>query len=125
MHKKIFLWNTVLLSIHVRNIVKKGLLLKVSNPEERISNRVISDISVVLRETTLTISDSIETVPPVESEIVRVVYLSTTKISEMTRLKKKKKGNDLRGPDTLREIFSIRLLHCYPTFSIQNAKQNC
>ena len=35
--------------------------LRYSDPEDRISKLVISDISVVLRETTLTISDSIET----------------------------------------------------------------
>ena len=39
---------------------------------------VLSRISVVQRETTLTISESIETNSPVESEIVRVVPLSTT-----------------------------------------------
>ena len=61
---------------------------KVSYPEDRISNRVISDISVVLRKTTLNISDSIETSSPVESEIVRVISLGTTEISEITRLKK-------------------------------------
>ena len=49
--------------------------------EDRIFNRVISDIPVVQRETTLTISDSFETVPLVECEIVSVVSLSTTEIS--------------------------------------------
>ena len=39
------------------------LRLMYSDPEDRNFNRVISDISVVLRETTLTISDSIETDP--------------------------------------------------------------
>ena len=47
------------------------------DPEDRIFNRVITDISVILRETNLTISDSIET------EIVRVVYLSLTEITEI------------------------------------------
>ena len=56
--------------------------------KDRISNRVISDASVVLRETTLTFSDSIETGLPVKTEIVRVVSLSTTEITEITRLKK-------------------------------------
>ena len=48
----------------------------------------------MLRETTLTISDSIETVSPVESEIMRVVSLSTTKMPEITRFKTK---TDLQG----------------------------
>ena len=43
-------------------------------------NRVISVISVVLRDTTLTISVS---KGELESEIVRVVSLSTTEISEI------------------------------------------
>ena len=60
-------------------------------------NRVISDISVVLREITVTISDSIETVSPVESEIVRVFSLSTTEITEKTRSNKP----DFQGNDTL------------------------
>ena len=61
-----------------------------------IFNRINSDIFVELRETTLTISDSIEAGSPVETEIVRVVSLSTTEITEITRFKKKKK-NDLQG----------------------------
>ena len=48
-------------------------------------------VVVVLREITLTISDSIETGLQVETEIERVVSLSTTEITEITRLKKKKK----------------------------------
>ena len=50
-------------------------------------NRGISLISVVLRETTRV--NSVSTGEPVsmESEIVRVVSLSTTGISEITRLK--------------------------------------
>ena len=50
--------------------------LRYPYPDIKIFNRVISDISVVLRETTLTISDSIETNSPDESEIVRVVSLN-------------------------------------------------
>ena len=56
-------------------------------PEDRIFNRVIWDISVVVRETTLTISDSTETVSPVKSQIVRVASLDTTEITEITRFK--------------------------------------
>ena len=48
------------------------LTLKYPNPDYWIFNRVISDISVVLRETTLTISDSTETGSSVEVEVVRV-----------------------------------------------------
>ena len=45
-------------------------------------NRVISDISVVLKEITLTISVSIEADSPIETETVRVVSLSTMEITE-------------------------------------------
>ena len=41
----------------------------------------------MLRETTLTISDSIETASPVEIKIVRVVSPSTTEITDLTRFK--------------------------------------
>ena len=57
---------------------------------DQIFNCVISDISVVQRETTLTISDSIVKGLPVESKILRVVSLSTIEIKEITRLKLKK-----------------------------------
>ena len=63
------------------------MALRYSNPEKRSFNRVISDNSVVLRETTLTISDSVEASSPVESEIVRVGSLGTTEITEITRLR--------------------------------------
>ena len=56
-------------------------LIKVSYPEKRTFNRVISDISVVPKETTRTMSDSIETSSPVESGVVRVVSLGTTEIN--------------------------------------------
>ena len=62
---------------------------KVSDPEDRIFNRVISDIYVIPTETNLSISDSIETGSSVESVIVRVASLGTMEISEITRLKKK------------------------------------
>ena len=52
--------------------------------EDRILNRFISDISVVLRETILTILDSIETGLPVETGIVRVVSLITTELTRIT-----------------------------------------
>ena len=51
------------------------LILRYSFPEDRIFNPVTSDISVVLRDTTLTISNSIQTNLPVEYEIVRVIPL--------------------------------------------------
>ena len=72
--------------------------LRYSYPEDRIFNRVISDISIVVRETTLTISDSPKTVSPIKSEIVRVVSLSTKKITEI-----KKKKTDPQGLDTLND----------------------
>ena len=52
-----------------------------SDPEGYIYICVISDISVVRIETTLTISDSILTGSPVETEIVRVISLSTTELT--------------------------------------------
>ena len=55
-----------------------------------IFDRVFSGISVVLRETTLTTLDSIETDSPVEGEIVIVVSLSAMEIAEITRFIKKK-----------------------------------
>ena len=49
-------------------------------------NRVILVISVVLSETTITISDSTGEPVSIEVEIMRVVSLSTTEISEITQL---------------------------------------
>ena len=60
------------------------------DPVGRIFNRVISDISVILWDNTLIISDSIEKDSPVETEIVRVLSLSTPEITEVTRFKKMK-----------------------------------
>ena len=58
------------------------------SPEDQIFNRVISDISVELREITLTIkTDSL-----VETEIVRVVSLSITEITEITPFKTRYSG---------------------------------
>ena len=66
--------------------------LRVSHPKIGFLNRVIPVISVVLRETTLTIS--VSTVEPVsvESELIRGVSHSITEISELTRLKIKSSG---------------------------------
>ena len=63
------------------------ICLRYLDPEDRIFNRIISDISIELRETTLTISDSNETRSPVETEIVGVVPISTTDITEITQVK--------------------------------------
>ena len=52
-----------------------------------ILNRAISVISVVERETTLTVSITTGEPVSIESEVVRVVSLSTTEISKITRLK--------------------------------------
>ena len=71
------------------------MVLKVSHPEDGIFNRVISDASVAVRKTTLTISDVFETCSPVENEIMRVVPLSTTEITEIKRFEMEK--NDLQG----------------------------
>ena len=49
-------------------------------------NRVIPDMSVVLRETTLTFSDSTKRGSSVEAEMERVVSLSGTEKTEITRL---------------------------------------
>ena len=80
-------------------------ILKVSLFEDRILYHVIMDISVVLRETCLTISDSIETGPPFETDIVRVVSLSTTETSEITRFK-----NRSSGLDTLTNYMFIQVI---------------
>ena len=70
--------------------------VKVSYPEDKIFNGVISEFTVALRETTFTISHSIETGSPVKTEIERVVSLSTTEISEIIRFKKQE-GQDGSG----------------------------
>ena len=72
----------------------KFALLRYQNPEDRIFNCIILDISVVPRDTTPTISDSTETGLPVKSEIVRVVSLIKMEITEIIRFKN-------RIPDTL------------------------
>ena len=66
--------------------------LSYPDPEDRSFNRVISDISVVQRENIFTISDSIEKGSPVETEILKMVCLSTTEITEITRLQKRSSG---------------------------------
>ena len=68
----------------------KRIILRCSDCEDRIFNRVISDISFLLKEISLTSSDWIETGSQVESEIVRVVSPSTTEITKVKRLKKKR-----------------------------------
>ena len=61
-------------------------------------NRVIPVISVLLRETTLTITVSTGEFVSMESEKVRVFFLSTTEISEITRLKIRFSGSDCLNP---------------------------
>ena len=63
-------------------------ILRYSDSEEQILNHVTSYISIVLKETNLIISDSIETDSPVKSEIMRVVSLSTKEITKITRFEK-------------------------------------
>ena len=53
---------------------------------------------VLLRETTFTISDSIEAGSPVESETVRVVSLS---IKEITKIARFRKETSFHGPNTV------------------------
>ena len=55
-------------------------------------NRALSVISVVLRETTLTVSVSTGEAVLMESEIVREVSLNTSEISEIIRLKIRSSG---------------------------------
>ena len=72
-------------SIHYRYWQRsKPMLIKVAFPEDQIFNHVILDISDTLRETTLTISDSIETFSPSETEVVRVFSLCTIEITDIT-----------------------------------------
>ena len=67
-------------------MVLKGV--KVCLPEDRVClNCVISVISIVLRETLLTISVSTGEPLSIEFGIVTVVSLNTTEISEITRMK--------------------------------------
>ena len=64
------------------------MYFKVSGPRKPDFNRVIADISVVLIETTFPFADSIETGASFETEMMRVVSLGTTEITEITRFKK-------------------------------------
>ena len=52
----------------------------------------IRSLKIVLRETTLTFSVSTGEIVSMESQVVRVVSLSTTEISEITRLKIRSSG---------------------------------
>ena len=82
-------------------------------------NLVITDISVVQRETTLS-TDSIEKGPPVKTEIVRMVSLSTTEIIKITQFKK----TDLQVLDTLivDSLSNIQLNHVVEwSFTIQKS----
>ena len=69
--------------------------------------RVISFISVVLRETTLTISASTGDPISMESETVRMVSLSVMEISEITRLKIRWSGCDTLTQEEIYSIFSL------------------
>ena len=69
------------------------ILLRYTDPADRyVLNRVISGISVVLREPTLSISISTGEPVLIESEIMTVVSLSTTEISEKRRLQIRSSG---------------------------------
>ena len=82
---KVHVWVAIPVSI-----TSKDCFLRYPDPEDRNLYCIISDISVMLRETPITISDSIEIGSPVDSEIVRVLSLRKTAIAEITRFKKKK-----------------------------------
>ena len=73
----------------ISTMYKLILPVRYLDPEGLIFNRFIQYISVVQKEINLTISDSIETGSRVESEIVRVISLSTTEIIGITRFKKR------------------------------------
>ena len=70
-------------------------------------NLVISVISVVLRETTLSISVSTSEPVSMKSEIERVVSLSITEMSEITRLKIPSSGK--RYLNTLLSLLLLRI----------------
>ena len=77
--------------------------LRYSHPEDRgfffcSPDRAIPGISVITRETTLTISDLIGETVSMESEIVRVVPLIRTEISESTRFKIRSSGSGYLNP---------------------------
>ena len=74
-------------------IPNEQIILRKQDPYDRIFTHVVPDISVVLIKSTLTIADSIESGSTFENQTVRVVSLSTTEITEITRFKK----NDLQG----------------------------
>ena len=83
-------------SINAKILIVQSLCpgqFKVSGSRRLVFNRVIMVISVVLRETNLTISVSTGGPVSKEYEIVRVVSLSTTEISEITRLEVRSSGS--------------------------------
>ena len=66
----------------------------------------------MVRETTLTILNAIETVSRVKSEKVRVISLSTKEITEITRLKDIRM---FRVPNTLKALFTRGLTQLVST----------
>ena len=58
--------------------------IKVFHPEDQFFDIMLSLISIVLRETTLTISDLISEPISMESQTVRVVSLCPMEISKIT-----------------------------------------
>ena len=55
------------LYLPLQKILEQIFAFRYPNSEDRIFNRVISDISIALRETTITISDSIKKGSPIET----------------------------------------------------------
>ena len=71
-------------------------------------NRVISDIFVVLSETTLTISDSTGTGSPLETEKSTSGVPNTTEITEITRFKKIKRIFRVPIPEVCDEEYAYK-----------------
>ena len=90
-------------------------LLRYLDPEDRVFffffNRVFSAISVVPRETTLTISVSTSEHVPMQSEIVRVVSLTTTKITDIPRVEIRSSGTDT--------LTLTQTSHCFYVSAVQ------
>ena len=61
--------------------------LRYSYPKDQVFNFVILDVSVILRENALIISDSFETGSLVEIKIDRMVSLNTMEITMITKSK--------------------------------------
>ena len=96
--------------------------IKLYYPEDRFLKSVISVISVVLRKATRNISVSTSERVSMESEVVTVVSLYTTEISEITRFKIRSSGSGYLKQDFNYKFVdvvlpSLTLYHTNPTFN--------